>query len=291
MSNSASESPFEIPKEVEVRLNCNEPFRTLRHHLEKKENDRNILSYCQFHQQACSQEEQSIFRLHRDITHAVLLPLFEIHAEASAVASYVLPSKNWAEPERAFRGEARGAYSWLHCILTEERDWCMAEGCPACVVLHVLYSEPTIRVVTVACRLSDRLAAKELTEFDNGLPTFDFWLQALETAVRRDPLWGDAFWPDIEYRAYGLEMGIKQLIMQCSELRNGRKMEDLRSKSCVALSTPANRYVCRYQMRMIPIQPSNFARVQLKMLWENRSLYRNALLHLGPPYVGVREMF
>jgi hypothetical protein len=200
----------------------------------------------------------------------VLLPLLEVHAQASQIATWVLSSRNRAEPERAFTGEARGAYSWLHCILTEERDWCTTEGCPACVVLHVLYSEPTIRVVAVACLLSDLLLDTELPESRDRLPNFNFWLGALQAAVRRDPLWGDAFWPEIEYRAYRLEMSIKQLILQCSELRGSRKPDEFHSKSSLVLNTQANHFMCHYHMRMIPIQPSNFARVQLKMLWEEQ---------------------
>lgn len=270
MSTSNNASPFQIPRRVEGELDHNDSFQALRQQLERRERESDMLSFCRFHQQACSPGEQSTFCLHRDITHAMLLPLLEIHAEASQIATSVLSSRNRAEPERAFTGEARGAYSWLDCILTEERDWCMAEGCPACVVLHVLYSEPTIRVVAVACLLSDLHPDAEMSESRDRLPKFNFWLGALQAAVRRDPLWGDAFWPEIEYRAYRLEMGIKQLMLQCSELRGARKPDEFLSKSSLALNTQANHFVYHCQMRMTPVQPSNFARVQLKMLWEEQ---------------------
>ena len=130
------------------------------------------------------------------------------------MAASVLPSQRAAEPERAFRGEARSAYSWLHCVLSEEHDWYLTERCPACISFHVLHSEPTIRFIAVASLLSDHLQDFEFHSSEKQLPSFDFWLEALETAVREDPFWGDDFWPDIEYRACLLTDGVKQLIMQ-----------------------------------------------------------------------------
>lgn len=35
-----------------------------------------------------------------------------------------------ADLELAFRGEARGAFSWLQCFITDEEDWCSTTGCP-----------------------------------------------------------------------------------------------------------------------------------------------------------------
>jgi hypothetical protein len=214
------------------------------------------------------------------------LPLFEIHHQATQIATRALSRKQQqqgAEPERVFRGEARGAFSWLHCILTEESDFCQAEGCPACVVLHVLYSEPTIRLVAVACLLCDFLPETELPEIQNGFPVFEFWLRALEQAVRDDPLWGDAFWPEIEYRAYGLNVDIRQLIMQCVELRTAPAVQEPspsskpRQPSC-AISTRSHRQGYRVHVRSIPMQASPFARSQLKMMWEEQELVSKFLI-------------
>ncbi|KAL1971275.1 hypothetical protein VTN77DRAFT_227 [Rasamsonia byssochlamydoides] len=278
MSNSTTSSPFRISKEAEEELERNEAFRSVRQHLRRKERETDMLNFCPFHQHACSPDEKETFRLHRDITHALLLPLFEIHNQATQIAKRALSRKRGAEPERAFRGEARGAFTWLHSILTEERDFCLAEGCPACVVLHVLYSEPTIRLVAVACLLCDFLPETELPEIKNRFPTFEFWLRALERSVRDDPLWGDAFWPEIEYRAYGLNVDIRQLIMQCLELRSAPEAQEPPSKPLCAISTRPSRQVYRVHVRSIPVQPSPFARRQLKMMWEEQELMSKYLM-------------
>lgn len=179
-------------------------------------------SFCSSHRHSCSHEEQNTFRLHRDIIHTLLLPLFLLHTRASQVASSALPpcTQTPIETERAFRGDARSAYSWLHCILIEERDCYLTERCPACIVLHVLHSEPTIRFVAVACLLADHLQeSSDARRAKRRLPAFDFWFKALETAVCEDPFWGDSFWPDIEHRAAGLADGVKQVAFQCLEMQ------------------------------------------------------------------------
>ena len=118
------------------------------------------------------------------------------------------------------------------------------KGCPACVVLKVLHSEPFIRIVVASCRLSKYLRdtlernGGEQQEDDNtcyknkktttmgvgesaaaaALPDFSFWLNAVHRAVSEDDFWGLHFWEDIEARAEDLEMGVKELIRQCCGL-------------------------------------------------------------------------
>ena len=188
-------------------------------------------SFCSLHRHACSHEDQESFRLHRDIIHTLLLPLFLLHTQASRIATSVLPRQRAAEPERAFRGDARSAYAWLHCILTEEHDWYLTERCPACIVLHVMHSEPTIRFIAVACLLSDHLQGHDVPHGKRRLPSFEFWLEALENAVREDAFWGDDFWPEIEYRAWSLTDGVKQLAMQCLELQSTAERQDVESEA------------------------------------------------------------
>lgn len=182
----------------------------------------------------------------------------------------VLPTQRaMTEPERAFRGEARSAYSWLHCVLIEEHDCYLTERCPACIVLHVLNSEPTIRFIAVACLLSGHLQDLEFPGSKKQLPTFDFWLEALETAVREDPFWGDDFWPDIEYRACVLTDGVKQLVLQCLELRAALERQSLQSQG---LRKGGMRVRCdsRQQMRVVAVDPSNCARKHFRMTSEDR---------------------
>jgi hypothetical protein len=127
--------------------------------------------------------------------------------------------------ELAFRGAARGAFSWLQCFVAEEPDWCSTKGCPACVVLKVLHSEPFIRIIVASCRLSahlrDMLPGGEqvrTSHTGSALPEFEFWLSAVHQAVSEDDFWGLHFWEDIEARAEDLELGVKDLIRQCGEI-------------------------------------------------------------------------
>lgn len=116
------------------------------------------------------------------------------------------------------------------------------KGCPACVVLKVLHSEPFIRIVVASCRLSkylrdilDRNGGEQQQDEDTcdtnkktvtmgvgasaaALPDFSFWLDAVHRAVSEDDFWGLHFWEDIEARAEDLEMGVKELISQCCGL-------------------------------------------------------------------------
>ncbi|GAD96782.1 conserved hypothetical protein [Paecilomyces variotii No. 5] len=231
MSTSGTNSPFRIRGADLRELERNEEFTALRQLLERIERETDALSFCPFHQQSCSAEEQSSFRLHRDILHAIFAPLFKIHKYTTQVASHVLQDRKSADTELAFRGDARSAYSWLNCFLAEEHDWCSTQGCPACVVLYVLDSEPTIRITAVACLLSNYIQETIIPDTKRRLPSFDFWMGALETAVREDQFWGDAFWPEIEYRAWALENGIKQLISQSLELRDHKEVQKDRLRS------------------------------------------------------------
>ncbi|KAE8418794.1 Endoribonuclease L-PSP/chorismate mutase-like protein [Aspergillus pseudocaelatus] len=231
MSTSGVVSPFRISRKDGEKLDRNEAFIAVREHLKRQEMGMDAPSFCSHHRHSCSDQDKESFRLHRDIIHTLLLPLFLLHHQASRVAARALPSRKEAESERAFRGEARSAYAWLQCILTEEHDWYLTERCPACIVLHVLHSEPTIRFVAVACLLSDHLQGLDLLHGKNRLPSFDFWLEALETAVREDPFWGHDFWPDIEYRACALTDGVKQLVLQCLELRSALDRQSQQSQT------------------------------------------------------------
>ncbi|CEL07575.1 hypothetical protein ASPCAL10732 [Aspergillus calidoustus] len=211
--------PFRISRPASDKLDRNEAFRAIRDNLRRQELGSEAPSFCSSHRYSCSNEAQESFRLHRDIIHTLLLPLFLLHNQASRISARILSSHKGAEPERAFRGDARSSFAWLHCIFSEEHDWYLTERCPACIVLHVLHSEPTIRFVAVACLLSDHLLNPGLLNSSQRLPNFEFWLESLSTAVREDPFWGADCWPEIEYRACSLTDGVKQLVQQCLEFQ------------------------------------------------------------------------
>ncbi|KAL4778080.1 Endoribonuclease L-PSP/chorismate mutase-like protein [Aspergillus varians] len=210
--------PFRISRTASDQLARSEAFNAIRENLRRQELGSEAPSFCPSHRYSCSGEVQESFRLHRDIIHTLLLPLFLLHNQASRLAASILPTHKGAESERAFRGEARDAYAWLHCIFSEEHD-----------CLHVLHSEPTIRFVAVACLLSDDLLNPGLFNSNPRLPNFDFWLEALELAVREDPFWGADCWPDIEYRACSLISGVQLLAMQCLEVQTALDRQSLQS--------------------------------------------------------------
>ncbi|KAH8695450.1 hypothetical protein BGW36DRAFT_202279 [Talaromyces proteolyticus] len=270
-------SPFQLPPEAAAELKRSDAFQNVRSHMKLKEQS-SMLSFCPFHIDECSEQELSTFRFHRDIIYALLLPLFEVHDQATQIATRVLARRKGIEPERAFRGEARDAFSWLHCILTEEQDFCLAQGCPACIVFHVLSSEPTIRLVTVACMLCDLLPNTELSEAKRSLPDFAFWLKAMEKAVCDDTLWGESFWPEIEHRAKCLSGQIKHLIMQCVEFRSATELQKTSIKPSCAVTTRPEKRAYRVHVQSIPVQSSALARRQLHMVWEEQELASKFLI-------------
>ncbi|KAJ5888587.1 hypothetical protein N7495_008628 [Penicillium taxi] len=262
MSTAETPCPFRISLRDQMNLDSNETFRAVREQLHRQDCGMEGPAFCSTHHLAYDTTDQEAFRLHRDIIHTLLVPLFLINHQAERIAARALSSHKGAEPERAFRGEARSAFAWLHCILIEEHDWYLTARCPACIVLHVLHSEPTIRFVTVAALLAGPHSG------------FDCWLSALETAVREDPFWGDAFWPDIEDRASRLTEGVQQLVRQCHEL-------------CATLDTGVTPAVAKLpsipilarstSTCTIAIKPSSFAQKQLRLSREEQR-YRSSLV-------------
>jgi len=68
--------------------------------------------------------------LHRDILHALIMPVVALFRRASALAEAALCTHRSEDLELAFAGEARGAFLCLQCFLTEEEEWCRGIGCP-----------------------------------------------------------------------------------------------------------------------------------------------------------------
>ena len=84
------------------------------------------------------------------------------------------------------------------------------------MVSYVLEAEPTIRLVIVACRLSQSLRQPHR----GPNPVLNFWLSSLQGALNDDPFWGPGAWKDIDMRASRMEIGIQQLVRQCHELES-----------------------------------------------------------------------
>ncbi|KMQ43110.1 hypothetical protein A7C99_6537 [Trichophyton rubrum] len=209
-------SPLRVKKRDEEELALNPVFRALRKQL--GENIR--LRFCPAHEPNVSADEKKVFELHRDILHAVFMPLKQLIIHATDIASRSLPDYLVSDPELAFHGEARNAFTWLRSIITDEPDWCMTNGCPACVVLHIFHSEPLIRIVSVACRVSNWMSHVGLMEPSMKLPNFNFWTQSLAKAVINDYFWGYNYWIETYDRSVYMDLSTRKLVYQCFEIRD-----------------------------------------------------------------------
>jgi len=202
-------------------LENNQTFNDVRKRLSQTQGDR----FCSAHR-VLPAAVQSTFTLHRDILHCLQLPLLHIRSQAAVYAFSLISSQRSGSTsptsettfdlEVVFREDARTAFSWLQCFVTEEADWMTTKGCPACIVQRVLHDEPYIRIVVAACILSTHLRRASQTKAPQEIPDFSFWHSAVRNAVVEDEFWGLHLWSDIEARARGLEKGIRQLISQCS---------------------------------------------------------------------------
>jgi hypothetical protein len=162
----------------------------------------------------------------------MIMPVVELYKEASALAAAALCSQTFTELEVAFKGEARFAFLWLQCLITEEEDWCHTMGCPACNTLQTLSTELTIRGAITSALLS----AKDMpvpdtptseTESDAEpeahqptLPDFSLILPALEQAMDNDSFWGPGHYTQILSRSHRTVSGIQELMSQCEVLES-----------------------------------------------------------------------
>src|SRR5207248_107020 len=69
-----------------------------------------IDSFCSFHHTRCDGESQETWLLHRDLLHALVMPVVELFARASALAEAALCTHKSVDLELAFAGEARSAF-------------------------------------------------------------------------------------------------------------------------------------------------------------------------------------
>jgi hypothetical protein len=169
---------------------------------------------------------QSIWVLHRDILHGLTMPVVQLYHQASSLAAAALCTDKVHDLELAFRGEARGAFIWMQCFMGEDEEWCYTRGCPACMTLHVLSTESTVRATLAAALLSIPKLDPMAPTFpeaspdasDPSLPDFSAVLPAMEQALNDDPFWGPGNYDQIISRSTRLTIGIHDLISQCSAL-------------------------------------------------------------------------
>lgn len=133
------QSPFAIPREDVEALERSEGFRMLRKYLAGNAEYVHCSSpaffqlisdsFCDHHDQ-CDTQAKETWLLHRDILHALIMPIVTLFRRASALAEAALCTDRRADLELAFAGEARGAFVCLQCFLTEENEWSQSVGCP-----------------------------------------------------------------------------------------------------------------------------------------------------------------
>lgn len=138
--------PFSIPAEDFARLNASKSFQSIRRNVASQQGCsygvRSSLGhgthltafyrFCQDHKPVNS-EDGDAWVLHRDIIHALILPVLQIHGQASRLADLLLRPNIAVDLELAFRGEARGAFTWLQCLLSDEVDLCCPKSCPGTI--------------------------------------------------------------------------------------------------------------------------------------------------------------
>ncbi|EON68671.1 hypothetical protein W97_07929 [Coniosporium apollinis CBS 100218] len=217
---------FGIPHENVAALERSEAFQMLRGYLAETSGN----SFCSSHEPT-DHSALETWILQRDIIHALITPIVQLYNRATALAQAALCSISPDDLELAFRGDGRSAFLFLQCLLSDEEDWCYTRGCPACAVLNTLSTESTLRIAITATLISsssetDTTPASLATALEfprsapstSPLPSFSFFLPALEHAVENDTFWGPYFWEHIFARAQLLETGIHALIAQCADL-------------------------------------------------------------------------
>ncbi|KAL9017715.1 MAG: hypothetical protein Q9185_004990 [Variospora sp. 1 TL-2023] len=124
--------PFAVSKKDISQLRSCEAFQIVRGLLI----DQDDQAFCDQHCHDC-RDDKDAWLLQRDITYALILPVLEIYRHAVRVAKALLGNRHVFDLELVFRGEARGAFSWLQCFVMEEEDWCLTKGCPD--LSHIYY--------------------------------------------------------------------------------------------------------------------------------------------------------
>ncbi|KAI9811722.1 MAG: hypothetical protein M1827_005267 [Pycnora praestabilis] len=269
-----SKSPFSLQPDDAEDLRVCEGFQIVRQYLATEQRH----SFCVNHIPA-NDEDEAAWLLHRDITHALILPILQIYRRACQLASSSLHTKRHADLELAYKADGRGAFSWLQCFVAEEEDWCNTKGCP---VNYVLQSEPTIRLVLVASRLSHHLRfpphSNNNSNASPSLPLFTFWLNSLHTALDNDAFWGPGYWDDIETRATSLERGIQDLMAQCRDIESVLAYKTSDNSKAVVVSVEEISQTPSPTDNTIRVRGSQLAKRQMMLLKEEEHWMRKILV-------------
>lgn len=251
-----------------------------------------LYSFCSEHLQH-DKETRETWLLHRDILHALLMPIVVLYKRASNLAQAALCATKTEDLELAFSGDARGAFVWLQCFLTEEPEWCQTRGCPACCTVDAIRTEHHIRLTVAASLLStaplpspaseNPPAKPDQSEADasRSLPSFPQVLPALQIAVEKDPFWGAQYWPYLFNKGVNLSNGIQALISSCVDLEAlvaspvTRKPNTQRSVTVPGLS---RLHGIGNEEQGMRLKKSKLAKRQLRMNAEEMEIMRRCVL-------------
>lgn len=252
-----------------------------------------LYSFCAQHA-LCSSDEKQTWLLHRDILHALIMPVVALFNRASSLAEAALCTTKSEDLELAFSGEARGAFLCLQCFITEESEWCRTRGCPACVVTATLSTDSHIRITAAASLLSTASVASPTNQEgqvrnDRTLPPLPHILPALQQAVTADPFWeGADIWSYIFSRATQLSAGIQALISECIDLESlvsspitattttGRPQ--LQTHGLTHPNRPFGAGVQSAESKGVKLRKSKLAKRQLRLKEEEIELMRRVAL-------------
>ncbi|KXS99252.1 hypothetical protein AC578_6183 [Pseudocercospora eumusae] len=213
----------------------------------------------------------------RDVLHALLVPIVELFDKACGVAAAAAHATKLEDLEYAFTGQARGAFVWLQCFLSSERErkWCYTQGCPACIVHHSLDSEFSIRLLYAACLLSD--VHYPFTIEGPTLPSFMFFLDSLKRAIEEDELFGDDFFELMQPKAIATRDGVEELIHQCLELGALISQASTPDPASPVTSLPPSPVMGPIGAPGIKVKRSKMARKQMKLKVEEEQWVENML--------------
>jgi hypothetical protein len=259
----------------------------------------------------CDSQAKETWLLHRDILHALIMPVVTLFRRASALAEAALCTRRTEDLELAFAGEARGAFLCLQCILSEEEEWCRGMGCPgtlvdviskkeskadqttACVVTATLSTESHIRLTIAASLLSTASIAspagtpinEEGPNANRALPPLPYILPALRSALDSDPFWSDDadMWPYLLSRATQLSAGIQALIADCINLESlvssptERPVHTLQKRGMTYPNMPFSS-ATQVEEKGVKLRKSKLAKRQLRLKDEEVELMRRVAL-------------
>lgn len=291
MEQSSGQSPFAIPREDIEALNASHGFMVLRSYLAKD------ADFCAQHSR-CDPQTKETWLLHRDLLHALIMPVVELFKRASALAEAALCTHKSEDLELAFAGEARGAFLCLQCFIHEEEDWCRTRGCPACVTTTTLSTESHIRLTIAASLLSTVSTASpnsspmasttsspvntpvsEEPSSTRTLPPLPHILPALREALSADPFWGPDVWTYLLSRATQLSVGIQALITSCIDLES-LVSSPARPGQTHSITTPNMHFVTSGapKAKGAKLRKSKLAKRQLRLVREEVEMMRRIAL-------------